>query len=798
MTNRRSGSRILQLAVATALAAPAATALAADGDGLEEILVTATRREQTVLEIPYNISAVRGEDLERTLTIDNADLMRTVPSAAVVDRGYRNQGVVNGIIIRGLNVDGSAFGDYSLSTVPTVSTYVNDTPIYANFMLRDIERVEVLRGPQGTLYGSGSLGGTVRYIMRDPDPQALDFKVQGSLSDTEGSEGMGWTADAMLNLPMGDTAALRLNVSKIDYDGIVDYRNVYELDDNGTPVAPSGILSTDASYRRVEDADDVDINYGRASLLWQPGDTFRALLSYQHQDDEVGGRRQETVGNDGFGDAYDDYENGSIQLEPSSRDADLASLEIEVEFGFATLTSSTSWYEHDGDSISENTGFYAQNDWLGGFYYNYPRPMASAVRTYGNEAIVQELRLASTGGDDRPIDWVLGAFYIDQDLESTQTSYLRGFKAWWDAADVFGPGLEDLVTGDVDFDYRRDENFKETALFGEFTWHATDAVALTLGARWFDNELTNDTFMALPLWAGLFPESNSSFKFEDDDVLFKANLAWTFRDNYLLYGTISEGYRRGGTNAVPTTGNFAEDPGWQIYDSDSVVNYEVGVKGLAGSLQFSTAVFYVDWKDVQINASTQNWGFFAAQNGGDARNLGLELELTQAVTSEFSYTLGYAYVDAELKEDVIAPGGTLPFALSGQQLPGAAEHTASASLNWDQGLANGWTWVNNLQAYYQSDTVNAINTVSPESSPSAVRFQADLDSFTLLHMSTGLDFGRWQARLFVRNLTNEEGVTGLFTEAYMGTDPSQNYFGNGSKQFLTLPRTIGISFTADF
>jgi outer membrane receptor for ferric coprogen and ferric-rhodotorulic acid len=229
-----------------------------------------------------------------------------------------------------------------------------------------------------------------------------------------------------------------------------------------------------------------------------------------------------------------------------------------------------------------------------------------------------------------------------------------------------------------------------------------------------------------------------------------------------------------------------------------VVNYEVGVKGLAGSLQFSTAVFYVDWKDVQINASTQNWGFFAAQNGGDARNLGLELELTQAVTGEFSYTLGYAYVDAELRDDVIAPGGTVPYALSGQQLPGAAEHTASASLNWDQGLANGWTWVNNLQAYYQSDTVNAINTVSPESSPSAVRFQADLDSFTLLHMSTGLDFGRWQARLFVRNLTNEEGVTGLFTEAYMGTDPSQNYFGNGSKQFLTLPRTIGISFTADF
>ncbi|MDZ7768444.1 MAG: TonB-dependent receptor plug domain-containing protein [Woeseiaceae bacterium] len=140
---------------------------------LEEIVVTATRRESSVLDIPYNISAISGTTLEEALVVDNWELMRNVAGASVVDRGYRNAGVINSIMIRGLNLDGSALGDYALNTVPTVSTYVNDTPIFANFILKDIERVEVLRGPQGTLYGSGSLGGTVRYIMREPDFEAF-------------------------------------------------------------------------------------------------------------------------------------------------------------------------------------------------------------------------------------------------------------------------------------------------------------------------------------------------------------------------------------------------------------------------------------------------------------------------------------------------------------------------------------------------------------------------------------------------------------------------------------------------
>lgn len=776
----------LALAIGGILAgtSPQLSAQSAD-DGLEEIIVTANRREQSVQDVPYNISAVSGEMLEANLILDQADLMRAVPGVAVVDRGYRNSGVINGIMIRGVNVDGAAFGDYALSAVPTVSTYVNDTPLYANFVLRDIERVEVLRGPQGTLYGSGSLGGTVRYIMRDPVFDDFSGNVNVIGSSVDGSDDLGWSGDVVMNLGFSEAAGVRVNLGTMDYPGLTDYVNVYELDANGIPVAPGGVLDPEASYRVVEDADTVDINYGRITFLFEPNDRFRLRASYHAQNDDIGGRRQETVGVDGFGRTYQRYENGSIQLEPSSRTVDLAALEAEIDLGFATLTSSTSYYEHAGDSISENTGFYAQAGFLA-FYYNYPRPMASAVRTYSDEAFVQELRLVSN--TEGKIDYVAGLYYLDQDLNSTQQSFLRGFKQWWD---TLLPGLEDIVSGDKDFDYDRAETFKDFAAYGELTYHFTDEFRGTLGLRYFDNDFDNTTLFDLPLYAGLFTPSISTFEVKDDDVLFKVNASWDFSDSSMLYGTVSEGYRRGGTNAVPTEGTFAEDPGWQRYDSDSVINYELGVKSEFDRMRLSAAVFYVDWSDVQINTATTNWGFFSAQNGGDASSRGLEIELDGYINEYVDYRFGYAYVDAELDDPVFAPDNPVtPRSLAGAQLPGTPEHSLNGTLTFTKDLSAGRQWITRLNGYYQTETRNATNDTP--------RFNVELDSFALIDVSTTLAWEQWDATLFVRNVANERGVTGLFTEAYMGTAPAIGYFGNGNKQFLSLPRTIGVSLNYRF
>ena len=184
--------------------------------------------------------------------------------------------------------------------------------------------------------------------------------------------------------------------------------------------------------------------------------------------------------------------------------------------------------------------------------------------------------------DGGQFDYVVGVYYQDQKRVSTQDSYLRGFKTWWNALFAGSPATQAAVTGDQDFAYSRQEEFTDQALFGELTWHVSDQLDITGGARGFKNEADNTTFMDLPLYAGAYVPTTSVFTTDDDGVLWKLNAAYEFGDDDLAYATWSQGYRRGGSNAVPTSGSFAEDPRWQVYDSDRVDNYEVGIKGRLG------------------------------------------------------------------------------------------------------------------------------------------------------------------------------------------------------------------------
>lgn len=786
---RYQGLGALLLAT-TALATPAMAqesvdeeTAASDETSRPDIVVTATRREERIIDVPYNITAISGDDIAAAQMYDSAELLRSIPGVAVVDRGGRNQGTVNQIRIRGLNVDSNALGDYATSSVATVSTYINETPVFANFLLRDLERVEVLRGPQGTLYGSGSLGGTVRYITRDPVLGEFGGYVSGSLSSVDGSSSIGYTLDGALNIPLGDKLGLRVVGSWADYPGLTDYVNVYQLDANGIPVAPNGVLDPTAAYESVPDADTLQQYMVRATLLWEPSDDVSVRLLYSRQEDEAGGRRAQTVGQDGFGNTYQDKEIGSIQLEPSDRAIDLGALEVNVDMGFATLTSSSSYYDTSGGSTSENTGFYAQAGFLG-FYYNYPRPMASAVRGYEDAAFVQELRLVSNGGG--AFDYVLGGFYRDQEIVSTQESFLRGFKQWWDA---FLPAAAGAVTGDKDFDYRRDESFEEISVFGELTWHATDTFDITVGARYFDNTSTNVTFIDLPLYTGLFAPTTATFEIGESDVLFKGNIAWRFADDQLFYATVAEGYRRGGSNAVPLTGTFAENPDWQIYTADSVINYEAGVKGRLGDITYEVSAFYVDWDDPQLNTATTNWGFFAVRNGDSARTYGLEATIDGYIGQDLHYSLGYAYVDAKLTSDFFSPDGVL-LGADGSQLPGTPDHMINWSLDYTANVSTDWSLFLRTDGYYQSESRNAIGTTPT--------FNVPLEGFAIVNATATLSNGPFSASLWVKNIFNEEGVTGVFTEAYMGTAPGQGYFGNGNKEFLSLPRTFGLTTTFVF
>ena len=815
----------LFIAISGALAGSAAPVALAQSDDssaglLEEIIVTASRREQSIQDIPYNISAVQGGDIEAQNIVDTSELMRTIAGVSVIDRGYRNSGHVNSLVIRGVNVENGANGDIGLSAVSPVATYVDNTPLFANFLLKDIERVEVLRGPQGTLYGSGALGGTVRYIMNRPDAGEFDASVGVSYGQTDGSDGNNMSIDAMVNIPLSETAAFRLSAGTVQNDGIIDYVNLYQIQDgkpvvmddagacrsvNDPALTNTEIAFNESCYHSQADVDDVDITYARASLRFQPSDDLDVQLNYQMQDDKIGGRRTITMGGDFYGNAYNGKDqSGSTMLEPSTRDAELVSLDIEWDLGFATLTSSTSSYDHSGDGWRDNSSLWVTDrggfaNWFDTLYPGNPRPVAHVVAGFEEEALVQEFRLVSSESDSN-VDWTVGAYYMDQDREVDNFSYLLGLNEYGDACTALGAACPTggqwwmgAPLNEIDFYYIRRENFTDLALYGEVTWHVADDWHITGGARWFDTELTNSTAMDFPLFEGSIVPFNSFPSQEEDDIQFKLNVAWDINDSMMAYGTFSEGFRRGGANAIPATGFFAElNPETvMFYKADTVQNFELGLKGSTDRVRYSADIYYVDWSDPQLNTATVWWGFFMAQNGNSAETAGLELEAQVLLSDSLQLDLGFGHVSAELSGDLINPQSGGVIANDGHRLPGTAENTATASLQHNYEMSNGLSLSTRLSAYYQSDSINSVTDTT---------LQDTFDGFSLWNVGATLSNESWSASLYVKNIGNDQAITGNYPTAYMSTDTGtfENYYGNNQRQYLATPRTVGLALKYNF
>lgn len=792
------GTALLAVMPAIALAQSA-------NEGVETVVVTAQHRKQNINDVPYNISSVSGDTIDDEHILDTAELMRSIPGVTVVDRGDRNADIVSGIRIRGLNVDSSALGDYAVSAQATVSTYVNDTPIFANFLLSplEIDHVEVLKGPQGTLYGSNSLGGTVRYITRAPELGVFDGEVSGSISNVDGSSSAGLSGTGTINIPLGDTLAWRTTITRNYYPGDTDYVNLYQLDSTGTPVAPKGIGSTATAYYDKKDADYAHQWYGHSSLLWKPTSFFDATLSFMDQSDEFGGRRTTTLGDNGAGVPYQDGQSGSMILEPATRDVYLASLEANLDLGFATLTSSTSSYDNRGEITSDNTGFYAQNGWFSAFYYNYPRPLAEAKRHYGDKAVIEELRLVSD--ETHRVDYIVGAYYENQELYSAQDSFLMGFQQWWDAAycGFFAP-CEAAVLNNNDFLYRHYEHYTDAAVYGDLTWHVTDSLEATGGIRYFSDVDSTHVYQTTGLYASIFSTSDTVGRETASKALFKGNVSWKFGDDVLWYATVAQGYRRGGSNGTPTIGRFAESAAWQTYQPDTDIDYETGVKGMWKGITFNADIFYVDWSDPQINTATTNWGFFAVQNGKRATTEGLELQANGTLWDNLRYGVGYTYTQAQLAADLEAADGTYEINTKGAELPGAPRHTLNGALDYGIPLPNSANIFLHVDGYYQSSTQDTIfsqyifpNVVTPAYFGQP-KYYDHLSGFQIWNLNATYAMNNWQAILWTKNVFDARGVTGVYTQAYMGTAPAQNFDGNDSKALTTLPRTVGLTLQYKF
>lgn len=777
---------------------------------LEEIVVTATRREMNASDIPFNISAITGDEIEAANITDVQELMRAMPGITVADGGGRFAENNNVITIRGLNVDPSATDRRFLSD-PTVSTYVGDTPVFANFVLKDIKRVEAMRGPQGTLYGSGSLGGTVRFVMNEPSTEEFDARIDTSIGTTSSSPGQNFSADIMLNIPLSDELAFRFSSGIIDNDGVIDYANVYATDADGIPLAEGGDIAYGKPiYTNNKQADTVDVDYSKAALKWTPNDDFEATLTYMNQKGDYGGRRQVTSGPDGWGEYYGDYEIGAVINEPSSNESEFTSLEMTYDLGFATLSSSTSQYDRSYEGISDNTGFFAAKGWLYWYGYGYmPRPAMAAERQNSEKAFVQELRLVSNG--DQNVDWTIGAFYMDQEASAAQQTRARGFQEWWAAASGPVPyqgyladppysyiGLYYNPDSNITFDWTHDRAFTDFALFGEVTWNLSEKLAATVGARYFDNEDKVTSQTSFPIFYVYNPTIEDTQ--EDSDTLLKFNLAWDYSETTMVYGTISEGYRRGGTNAAPVRPDesFPNDPEWSSFGSDTVMNYEVGIKSQLDRLNYTMSAFYVDWSDPQVNVATPSGAYYAVANGNSASSKGIETEFNWAFSDAITMFGGYTYVDASLSNDLylhdasdLTSGKSELRATNGAQLPGTPKNTINIGAKHEQILDSGLLLITRVDGYYQSDVENSILNIDPD-------WATTLDGFDLWFMSTTLVADHWTASLVAKNLFNERGTVATYKEEYMTSDVVNGFYGTGQKDFITAPRTITLKASYRF
>jgi outer membrane receptor protein involved in Fe transport len=299
-------------------------ALPAAADEIEEIVVTATRRAQSLSDIPYNISAVGAADIANSGVTDLQGLTRMIPGLVAPDLGPRASNINDTLTIRGLNAS-SVNAESQEIAAPLVSTYVDETPLFANLKMTDIARVEVLRGPQGTLYGSGSVGGTVRMIHNEPDPTSTEFDVSTRASHTENAANPSEAIDFIGNLPISDTMAFRGSGGYEKLAGFTDALSVAVLGPNAQPVLanPSNPLTSPPEFTEQRGVDRSETWYARGALLWKPTDALKFTLSYQHQTDQ----------SDGYSQTRPGYQNAQTLYmdQPGSFRTDLGALDLSYD-----------------------------------------------------------------------------------------------------------------------------------------------------------------------------------------------------------------------------------------------------------------------------------------------------------------------------------------------------------------------------------------------------------------------------------------------------------------------------------
>ncbi|MEH6789330.1 TonB-dependent receptor [Parasphingorhabdus sp.] len=613
----------------------------ADETGADEmIVVTAGKREQALKDIPGSISALSEDDLRDLQAQSLSDYITRVPG--VVFNDY--QPGVSEVVIRGV-----ASTTYHEANQATTGYYINEIPltepgfplVIPDVDTFDLKRVEVLRGPQGTLFGSSSLGGAINYVVNTADASGLDAAFEGTVSTTRRAGELGYGAKAMVNVPIiEDQLAVRL-VAFQRFDA--GY-----LDNTGTG---------------VDGSNDLRVRGLRGSLVWTPSDrtSFSVLSMYQEYDLD-----DQTYAL--FGPPKT-FERSTNVPEYQDTDFMLHSLTINQEFDFATLTAVGSYTEKNSDLAFDDSIFL-------GFDPRTGTPQLSSS-TGKSETEYLEVRLASTGSS--PLGWLIGGNYTHLKSNSIGGAFLEGISDYIDAnpAEFGGQPGSLMAPGDM---LRREvssNDVKETALFGEVSYTFADALTFTAGGRLF-RYTSNPRLQFLPNAALIPPFDYQPGEKKESGFIPKFSVKYAPDDDFMVYALYSEGFRIGGINVYSAAAGTPLN-----FESDSTKNFEIGTRfSLAdGAMLFDIAAYHIDWNNIQARLFVPVTFEAYTTNGGGADIDGLEMTMTLNPTKDLQFTSSLSYNDARLSSllpDSFAPGGGYA---EGTRLPGASEWTLSNSVS---------------------------------------------------------------------------------------------------------------------
>ena len=732
-------------------------------DDEQKVVVTARKREEVLINVPQSITVVSGATLEYQNANNFQDYLKLVPGLQLV-QSDPGQGQ---LILRGLNAGGSA---------SSVAVYVDETPfgsssglvngaaLAGDFDTFDVARIEVLRGPQGTLYGANSLGGLLKFVTNAPDTKRVVARGRVSVEDTKGGE-LSYGGQAVLNVPLSETVAFRASGTYRRQGGWIDSIGTSDSDLFGVPF-------TSDKARNINDSKSYG---GRASLLFKPAGPFDLRLSAVLQNIKAGAPTVVESDPDTLKTLYGRPTSSQFVPEFSRVNYRVYNALANYDLGFATVTSSTSYATQK--QTFRNDATFNLSGALEAAYGAPPNELFLAQKT-NNKKYTEELRLASNGGG--VIDWLVGGFYthekglIDQEFITVVPGTLTRIT---DNGPILGALLAKVSV---------QSKYREYAAFANATAHLSDRFDIEFGGRISHNKQSaqQDSSGALAGGSSVLTDLHSS------DKVFTYSVAPKYKisDHASLYARVAKGYRPGGPNVIAPGAPAGVR---QTYDPDTTISYEIGFKGETADRRASLdiAVYHIDWSNIQLLTTIAPITFNI--NGGDAKVDGAEFTATWRPVPGLTTSINGAYTDARLADDLLPVGGTVA-ASDGDQLPFTPKLSVGANVDYR------WSIGGTANAFL-GGSVRALSKQTADYDAAFVAAndrQRKIPAYEVVDLRGGVDFGRYTIEAYAKNVFDADGKTSTVGPGGSSGLPS---FPNGAiGTGVIRPRTIGLSLTAGF